>query len=229
MSYFRFLLLALVFLTGSALISESAPVYMARRDSKFALVPLCDGFDFPVGKPDGNGYYRSRGLRLKSPRHMGEDWNGNKGGNSDLGDPVYSVGHGVVTYAADARGAWGKVVIVRHAFREPKSGKVLCCQTLYSHLNDINVVGAVGAARHPGGHYRHEPRHVSGPSSCGAALQSGCELRPSGDSQDGAQLRPPDGFYYPLPPPASGEKDGARSHRRVSALQGNGRTLTSGG
>lgn len=30
MSYFRFLLLALVFLTGSALISESAPVYMAR-------------------------------------------------------------------------------------------------------------------------------------------------------------------------------------------------------
>ena len=65
MSYFRFLLLALVFLTGSALISESAPVYMARRDSKFALVPLCDGFDFPVGKPDGNGYYRSRGLRLK--------------------------------------------------------------------------------------------------------------------------------------------------------------------
>ena len=56
MSYFRFLLLALVFLTGSALISESAPVYMARRDSKFALVPLCDGFDFPVGKPDGNGY-----------------------------------------------------------------------------------------------------------------------------------------------------------------------------
>ncbi len=69
MSYFRFLLLALVFLTGSALISESAPVYMARRDSKFALVPLCDGFDFPVGKPDGNGYYRSRGLRLKSPSH----------------------------------------------------------------------------------------------------------------------------------------------------------------
>jgi len=64
MSYFRFLLLALVLLTGSAFISESAPVYMARRDSKFALVPLCDGFDFPVGKPDGNGYYRSRRLRL---------------------------------------------------------------------------------------------------------------------------------------------------------------------
>ena len=79
MFYFRFLLLALFFLTGTAFISESAPVYMAKRDSKFALVPLCDGFDFPVGKPDGKGYYRSRGLRLKSPRHMGEDWNGNGG------------------------------------------------------------------------------------------------------------------------------------------------------
>ena len=78
MSYFRFLLLALVFLTGSALISESAPVYMARRDSKFALVPLCDGFDFPVGKPDGNGYYRSRVLRLqhlrRTPGARGERW-----------------------------------------------------------------------------------------------------------------------------------------------------------
>lgn len=108
MFYFRFLLLALFFLTGTAFISESAPVYMAKRDSKFALVPLCDGFDFPVGKPDGKGYYRSRGLRLKSPRHMGEDWNGNGGGNTDLGDPVYSVGHGVVTYAGRRTGRLGK-------------------------------------------------------------------------------------------------------------------------
>lgn len=140
MSFLRLLLLVASLLTGVVSVSESAPVYMAKRDSDFALVPLCDGFDYPVGKPDGLGFYRSRGLRLKSPRHMGEDWNGNGGGNSDLGAPVYSVGHGVVTYASDARGAWGKVVIVRHAFREPKSGKVLCCQTLYSHLHDINVV-----------------------------------------------------------------------------------------
>jgi murein DD-endopeptidase MepM/ murein hydrolase activator NlpD len=60
-------------------------------------------------------------------------------GNSDLGDPVYTIGHGVVTYASDARGAWGNVVIVRHAFRDPKSGKVLCFQTLYGHLDKITV------------------------------------------------------------------------------------------
>ena len=40
---------------------------------KWALVPLADGFDFPVGKPNGDGYYKARGLRLKSPRHLGED------------------------------------------------------------------------------------------------------------------------------------------------------------
>jgi len=106
---------------------------------KWALVPLADGFDFPVGKPNGEGFYKSRGLRLKSPRHLGEDWNGNGGGNTDLGAPVYTIGDGVVTYAEDAKGRWGKNVIVRHAFRDPKSGKVLCCQTLYSHLHDISV------------------------------------------------------------------------------------------
>lgn len=134
--FLQFLLLAVAF----AFVSEGASkVYMAKREGNWMYVPLCDGFDFPVGKPNADGYYRSRGLRLKQPRHMGEDWNGNGKGNSDLGDPVYSIGHGVVTYAADARGAWGKVVIVRHAFRDPKSGKVLCCQTLYSHLDKITV------------------------------------------------------------------------------------------
>ncbi len=84
----RFLLMVLCLMTGVSYVGHSAPVYMAKKDDKYALVPLCDGFDFPVGKPDGKGYYRARGLRLKSPRHMGEDWNGNGGGNSDLGDTV---------------------------------------------------------------------------------------------------------------------------------------------
>ena len=133
-----FLMAALVI---AAIGTHAEAVVMARKtpDGKWAFVPLADGFDFPVGKPDGKGYYKSRGLRLATPRHLGEDWNGNGGGNSDLGDPVYSIGLGLVTYAADARGRWGKVVIVRHAFREPKSGKVLCCQTLYGHLDEINV------------------------------------------------------------------------------------------
>ncbi|MBR5879743.1 MAG: M23 family metallopeptidase [Akkermansia sp.] len=140
-----FRVLRLLFLISALVVAvagmQADAVVMAKKtpDGKWAFVPLADGFDFPVGKPDGKGYYKSRGLRLATPRHLGEDWNGVGGGNSDLGDPVYSIGMGLVTYAADARGRWGKVVIVRHAFREPKSGKVLCCQSLYSHLDRIDV------------------------------------------------------------------------------------------
>ncbi len=137
--------LRLLFLVSALVLAvagmQAQAVVMAKTtpDGQWAYVPLADGFDFPVGKPDGKGYYKSRGLRLATPRHLGEDWNGNGGGNSDIGDPVYSIGMGLVTYAADAKGRWGKVVIVRHAFREPKSGKVLCCQTLYGHLDKITV------------------------------------------------------------------------------------------
>lgn len=130
---FLFLLFSFVFLMSEAPAASNDP------SQQWALVPVADGFDFPVGKPNGDGFYRSRGLRFKSPRHLGEDWNGNGGGDSDLGAPTYSVAHGLVTYAADAKGAWGKVVIVRHAFREPTLGKMLCCQTLYSHLDRIDV------------------------------------------------------------------------------------------
>lgn len=173
---FFFMALAAFFMLGST----SCGVTMAQKtaDGKWALVPLADGFDFPVGKPNGDGYYKARGLRLKTPRHLGEDWNGNGGGNSDLGDPVYTVGHGLVTYAADARGRWGNVVIVRHAFREPRSGRVLCCQTLYSHLDRIDVklgqlvkrgdqVGTIGTNRGMYPAHLHAELHFNILVNCG--------------------------------------------------------------
>src|SRR5687768_16902787 len=72
-------------------------------------MPLADGFDLPVGRPPGTGYYMARGVRLSSPVHYGEDWNGRNGGDSDLGDPVYSCADGVVTWAYDVRAGWGNV------------------------------------------------------------------------------------------------------------------------
>lgn len=102
-----------------------------------AKINLADGFDFPVGKPDAVGYYISRGLRLRAPRHFGEDWNGRGGGNSDLGDPIYSIADGVVTFAYDVRGGWGNVVLIRHAYRDPASGQVRYCDSLYGHLDRI--------------------------------------------------------------------------------------------
>ena len=121
---------------------------------QYAPTRSADGFDMPVGKPDAEGYYRSRGLIIG--RHMGDDWNGNGGGNTDLGAPVYATAHGLVVYAKDARMGWGKLVIVRHAFWE--KGRWRYVDSLYAHLHQIFVregqqvrrgqlVGSIGTNR----------------------------------------------------------------------------------
>jgi hypothetical protein len=99
-------------------------------------VQLADGFDFPVGKPDAGGYYKSRGFWPNG--HLGEDWNGRGGGDSDLGDPIYSIGRGVVVLSEDIKVGWGNCVIVRHAFRDA-SGKIDMVDSLYGHLQERKV------------------------------------------------------------------------------------------
>ena len=134
-------------------------------------VNLADGFDFPVGKPDATGYYKARGLRLRAPQHFGEDWNGRSGGDSDLGDPVYSMGDGIVTWAYDVRQGWGNVVIIRYAYRDPANGQVKYCDALYGHLDRIMTtvgkqvkrgeqIGTIGSNRgmYPA-HLHFEVRH----------------------------------------------------------------------
>lgn len=97
---------------------------------------LADGFDYPVGPPDASGYYKARGFWPNG--HLGEDWNGRGGGNSDAGDPVYSIAHGVVVYSDDFRAGWGNVIIIRHAYRE-KNGRVYFIDSLYGHLQRRTV------------------------------------------------------------------------------------------
>ena len=91
-------------------------VQLLNRPMETASTRLADGFDFPVGKPDAEGYYKARGFR--SGGHMGEDWDGIRGGDTDLNDPIYSIGDGIVVFARDVHLGWGNVVIVRHAYRE---------------------------------------------------------------------------------------------------------------
>lgn len=97
---------------------------------------LADGFDFPVGKPNADGYYKSRGYWPNG--HLGEDWNGRGGGNSDLGDPIYSCARGIVIISEDVRAGWGNCVIVRHAYRD-HSGKIAMVDSLYAHLHQRTV------------------------------------------------------------------------------------------
>jgi len=95
---------------------------------------VADGFDQPVGKPDADGYYKSRGFLSY---HPGEDWNGLGGGGSDLGAPVYSIAHGYVTFARDARMGWGNVVLIRHVYME--NGTLNTVDSMYAHLDRIMV------------------------------------------------------------------------------------------
>ena len=98
--------------------------------------PLADGFDQAVGKPDARGYYIYRGFWPNG--HLGEDWNGNGGGDTDLGDPVYAIADGVVVFSDDYKRRWGNVVIIRHAYRE-KNGSTVYVDSLYGHLDKRQV------------------------------------------------------------------------------------------
>ena len=77
-------------------------------------IPPADGFDFPVGDADGDGEYTD----LKTGKvhlgwhvtthfcewysygfHPAEDWNGDGGANTDLGQPVHAIAAGKVVFA----------------------------------------------------------------------------------------------------------------------------------
>ncbi len=92
---------------------------------------ISNGFDFPVGKPNAKGYYNAQ--KFQENNHLGDDWNGNGGGNSDLGDPIYAIGNGYVSIAEDLKGGWGNVVRVIHLY----DGKLY--ESLYAHCDSIYI------------------------------------------------------------------------------------------
>jgi len=107
-------------------------------------------FDLPVGPPDATGYYDAQPFGRNE--HLGSDWNGVGGGDTDLGDPVHATASGWVTSARDEGGGWGNVVRVGHAL--PDGSQV---ESLYAHLDTISVsagmlvdrgalVGTIGTA-----------------------------------------------------------------------------------
>ena len=110
-------------------------VHLTNMPTETAWTKLADGFDFPVGKPDAENYYKARGFRPNG--HLGEDWDGIRGGDTDFKDPIYSIGDGIVVFARDVHLGWGNVVIVRHAYKE--GGAIKHIDALYGHLYSMNV------------------------------------------------------------------------------------------
>lgn len=116
-------LIGMVFAAGLSLTAGAAD---------FIPQYLADGFDYPVGKPEGDGYRLARGFYPGG--HLGEDWNGNGGGDTDFGDEISCTAHGVVVYSDDFQAGWGNVIIIRHAYRE-KDGRIHFIDSLYGHLS----------------------------------------------------------------------------------------------
>ncbi|RPJ08351.1 MAG: M23 family metallopeptidase [Spirochaetaceae bacterium] len=115
--------------------------YLQKLDRTFALNPeyLSDGFDYPVGPPDAKGYYCAQEFSVN--RHLGEDWNGVRGGNTDINDPVYAAANGVVVFADWVSVGWGNVIRIVHKVPDKKSENGLrYVETLYAHLNAILVL-----------------------------------------------------------------------------------------
>lgn len=122
-----------------------------------AACRVVDFFDFALDPPDAKQAYLGQGFARGTPgnrQHAGEDWWMSR--RASLGAPVYSIGHGRVTYAQPL--GWGRdkgVVIVEHVLEDGSS--VL---SFYGHLDPPSVtlqaggcvergdlVGAIGRPR----------------------------------------------------------------------------------
>jgi murein DD-endopeptidase MepM/ murein hydrolase activator NlpD len=124
---YTFLLISLLLFSCKNSRSDIAP-----SERQLIKSPIAFHFDFPIGKPDAKGYYNAQGFGKNN--HLGDDWNAVTGGNSDLGDPIYSIGDGKVTFAKDIGGGWGNVIRVMH---ELPDGTYV--ESLYAHCDTLLV------------------------------------------------------------------------------------------
>ncbi len=143
---------------------------------------VADGFDFPIGKPNANGYYNAQ--PFKENNHLGDDWNAVTGGNSDLGDPIYSIAHGIITQAKYEGAGWGNVIRIVHYNPQLKAKYY---ESIYAHCDTIMVqqnqpvkkglqIGTIGNA--DGAYYAH--LHLEIRDSVGMPLGGGYSSNTTG-------------------------------------------------
>ncbi len=95
----------------------------------YDTIQFTDGFDFPVGKPDARAYYNAQ--KFTENDHLGEDWNGIGGGNTDLGDPIHAIANGYVSFSENVNGGWGNVIRIIHFIDSNKQ-----VESLYAHCDN---------------------------------------------------------------------------------------------
>ena len=101
-------------------------------------VPTASRMDTPMGSENGALVYNAQKFwemnQKRGGHHTGDDLNGIGGMNTDLGDPVFAAGDGLVVYAGEPSPGWGKIVVLAH--RDP-AGKPV--HTMYAHLDEIKT------------------------------------------------------------------------------------------
>lgn len=146
------------------------PIFRHPPLQDLASLPTVTAWTYPMGSARGAMIYNAQ--PFGTTRHLGDDLNGIGGENSDLGDKVYAVGDGLVLFAEDVGGGWGKVVIIAHAAPASMPERFAqtrpdvpgadalprrYLQTFYAHLQEIRVqvgqrvdqqqvIGSVGSA-----------------------------------------------------------------------------------
>ncbi len=124
-------------------------------------IPVSTGFDFPVGDINAEGSYTNpidgktyNGWYVasefldanyylkKGSYHPGADWNGSGGGDTDFGQPVYSISEGKVVRVCDGTKSgeelekdYGIEVIIQHVLPDNRS-----IYSLYWHLETTGVI-----------------------------------------------------------------------------------------
>ena len=106
-------------------------------------------FDFPVGKPNSKGYYNAQ--KFGENNHLGDDWNGVGGGNSDIGDPIYTISNGYVSAVKNAGSGWGNVIRVIHSYNNIYYESIYAhCDTIFVKENQLikrgDKIGSIGTA-----------------------------------------------------------------------------------
>lgn len=124
--------------------SPRTAILSAPQPEGNTICGIVDTLDFPLDPPEALnvsyggqdfGQYRGR----YDLYHAGEDWQLLRG-RSNLGVPVYAIGHGQVTYAQP--NGWGRdkgVIIIRHTFADGSS--VL---SFYGHMEPDSVTLRAG-------------------------------------------------------------------------------------
>lgn len=128
------------------------------------LIPTANYFTEAMGAESGALTYNAQPYWSDNPKrgghHSGDDLNGVGGMNTDLGDPVYAIGNGMVVYRGEPSPGWGKILVLAHRM---KDHHILL--SMYAHLDEMHAaygdivargktIGTVGTAN------LHYPAHL---------------------------------------------------------------------